>query len=58
MKVGIIGTGYVDSTVAFALMLQGIASELILIDKNANKAEGETLDLIHSMSFVHPATDL
>lgn len=54
MKIGIVGTGIVGSTAAFALMLQGIASELVLIDKNRDKAEGEALDLVHSMSFVHP----
>ncbi|ADL08194.1 L-lactate dehydrogenase [Thermosediminibacter oceani] len=54
MKIGIIGTGYVGSTTAFALMLQGIVSEMVLIDVNRDKAEGEALDLIHSMSFVNP----
>ncbi len=54
MKIGIIGTGYVGSTTAFALMIQGIVSQLVLIDNDSDKAEGEALDLIHSMSFVHP----
>ncbi|HHW02618.1 MAG TPA: L-lactate dehydrogenase [Thermoanaerobacterales bacterium] len=54
MKIGLIGTGYVGATTAFALLLQGIASELVLIDINRDKAEGEALDLVHSTSFVHP----
>lgn len=54
MKVGLIGTGYVGATTAFALLLQGIASELVLVDINKDKAEGEALDLVHSTSFVHP----
>jgi len=54
LKIGLVGTGYVGATTAFTLMLQGIASELVLIDVNKDKAEGEALDLIHSTSFVHP----
>ncbi|MCR4431905.1 MAG: L-lactate dehydrogenase [Tepidanaerobacteraceae bacterium] len=54
MKIGLVGAGYVGATTAYSLMLQGIASELVLIDVNKDKAEGEALDLIHSTSFVHP----
>lgn len=54
MKVGIVGTGYVGSTTAYALMLQGIISELVLIDIDKDKAEGEALDLLQSTSFVIP----
>lgn len=54
MKIGIIGTGYVGSTAAFALMLQGIASELVLIDADKAKAEGEALDLAQATSFTSP----
>ena len=54
MKVGIIGMGYVGSTTAFTLILQGIVSELVLIDIDKGKAEGEALDLYQSTSFTHP----
>lgn len=54
MKIGIVGTGYVGATVAYTLVLQGIASELVLIDANRDKAKGESLDLTHATSFVHP----
>lgn len=54
MKIGIIGTGYVGSTTAFALMLQGIVSELVLIDIDKAKAEGEALDLVQATSFTSP----
>ncbi|MDI3481260.1 MAG: L-lactate dehydrogenase [Tepidanaerobacteraceae bacterium] len=54
MKIGLVGTGYVGATTAYALLLQGIASEMVLIDANMDKAEGEALDLTHSTSFVHP----
>lgn len=54
MKIGIVGTGYVGATTAYTLVLQGIASELVLIDANRDKAKGEALDLVHATSFVHP----
>lgn len=54
MKIGIVGTGYVGATTAYTLVLQGIASELVLIDVNKDKAKGEAIDLIHATSFIHP----
>jgi L-lactate dehydrogenase len=53
-KVGLIGTGFVGSSFAYALMQRGIASELVLIDANAEKAVGETMDLNHGLSFTKP----
>ena len=53
-KVGLIGTGFVGSSFAYSLMQRGIASELVLIDANADKAVGETMDLNHGLSFTKP----
>jgi len=53
-KVGIIGAGSVGSTTAYALMVQGIGSEIVLIDRNKEKAEGEAMDIMHGQSFVKP----
>ncbi len=53
-KVAIIGAGVVGSTFAFASMIQGIAREIVLIDKNDKKASGECMDLNHGMSFTSP----
>lgn len=53
-KVGLIGTGLVGSSFAYALMQRGIASELVLIDTNAEKAVGEMMDLNHGLSFTKP----
>jgi L-lactate dehydrogenase len=53
-KVGLIGTGFVGSSFAYALMQRGIASELVLIDANAEKAVGEMMDLNHGLSFTKP----
>lgn len=53
-KVGIIGAGSVGSTTAYALMIQGIGSEIVLVDRNREKAEGEAMDIMHGQSFVKP----
>jgi L-lactate dehydrogenase len=53
-KITIIGTGFVGSTTAYTLMLSGLISELVLIDLNEKKAEGEVMDLNHGMPFVRP----
>jgi L-lactate dehydrogenase len=56
-KVAIIGAGGVGATTGYALMIQGIASEIALIDINKEKAEGEAMDLMHGASFV-PAVEV
>jgi len=53
-RVVIIGAGNVGPTTAFALMVQGIASEIVLIDIDKKKCAGEVLDLTHGISFVKP----
>jgi L-lactate dehydrogenase len=54
MKVAIIGTGYVGSTVAYGLTIAGTVSELVLIDVNKTIVEGEVLDINHGLSFLRP----
>ena len=44
-KVAIIGCGFVGSSIAFSLMQRGLFSEMVLIDSNQEKAEGEAMDL-------------
>lgn len=53
-KIAIIGAGFVGSSIAFALMTRGIAQEIVLIDTNGKKAEGEAMDLMHGVPFVKP----
>lgn len=53
-KIVIVGTGFVGSSTAFAIMDAGLATELVLIDVNQAKAEGEAMDLNHGISFVKP----
>jgi L-lactate dehydrogenase len=53
-KVGLIGTGMVGASFAYSLMQSGAANELVLIDADAARAEGEMMDLNHGMPFVRP----
>lgn len=48
-KVAIIGTGYVGSSIAYALALRDIAREIVLIDINREKTEGEASDIRHGI---------
>lgn len=53
-KVVMIGCGFVGSSSAFALMQSGLFSEMVLIDADQNRAEGEAMDISHGMSFASP----
>ena len=53
-KAAIVGCGFVGSASAFALMESGLFSELVLIDNNKRKAEGEALDISHGLPFAKP----
>ncbi len=48
------GAGFVGSTIAYTLMLRGLLSEIILIDKDLRRAEGEAMDLNHGLPFAQP----
>ncbi|MGC9150336.1 MAG: L-lactate dehydrogenase [Microbacter sp.] len=53
-KAAIIGAGFVGATTAYTLMLSGLIPEIVLIDINKDKAEGEVMDLNHGMPFIRP----
>ncbi|MBR6365190.1 MAG: L-lactate dehydrogenase [Lachnospiraceae bacterium] len=53
-KAAIIGCGFVGSSTAFALMEAGTFSELVLIDVDKSRAEGEAMDISHGVPFVKP----
>jgi hypothetical protein len=55
MKVAIIGAGMVGSAAGFALILKGIAKELILVDLNEARARAEAEDIAHAVPFAAPA---
>ena len=50
-KIVIVGAGLVGTTTAYNLVVQGVAAEIVLVDLNREKAEGEALDMQHSMEF-------
>ena len=52
-KAAVIGCGFVGSTIAYTLMQKGIFSEMVLIDANEAKAEGEAMDISHGLPFSH-----
>ena len=53
-KAAIIGCGFVGSASAFALMQSGLFSEIVLLDADRQKAEGEALDISHGLPFAKP----
>ncbi|MES2563604.1 MAG: L-lactate dehydrogenase [Pseudomonadota bacterium] len=53
-RIAIVGAGHVGATFAYALMLSGLASEIVLIDVRTTLAEGEAMDLSHAVPFGHP----
>ncbi|OAJ74654.1 L-lactate dehydrogenase [Brevibacillus sp. SKDU10] len=53
-RVALIGSGFVGSSYAYALLNQGIVNELVIIDVNKDKAEGDAMDLSHGLPFTSP----
>src|SRR5215471_1461976 len=56
MKIGIVGCGMVGSTAAYALVMSGVGREIVLVDLNRARAEGEANDIYHAVPFAHPLT--
>lgn len=54
VRVAVVGLGNVGATLAYGLLLSGLAAEIVLIDSNHAKAEGEAMDLNHAVPFSHP----
>ncbi len=53
-KIVLIGSGAVGSTFAYTVLLKGLANELVIIDANKDKAEGDVLDLNHGLLLAQP----
>jgi L-lactate dehydrogenase len=51
MQVGIVGTGFVGSSGAYAIALRGAATELILVDLNTDLARAQAEDILHATPF-------
>jgi len=54
VKVALIGTGRVGASGAYALQISGLASEIVLINANRQRAEGEAMDINHGSQFTKP----
>lgn len=52
-KVALIGTGMVGMSFAYSALNQNVCDELVLIDIDRNRAEGEAMDLNHGLAFSH-----
>ena len=53
MKVGIVGSGLVGATAAYALVMRGVGREIVLVDKNPARAAAEADDIRHAGPFAH-----
>lgn len=53
-KVAVVGLGFVGSASVFALMQSGLFSEMVLVNRDMSKAEGEALDISHGLPFAKP----
>jgi L-lactate dehydrogenase len=53
-RVAVVGTGNVGGSFAYAFVLSGLGSELVLIDVDRRRAEGEAMDLAHAVPFTKP----
>ncbi len=53
-RVAIVGAGNVGTSFAYALLLSGLAAEIVLIDANKEKAKGEAMDLNHAVPLAQP----
>lgn len=51
-KISIVGAGFVGSTIAYSMTMRGTASEIVLVDVNNKRAEGEAMDIEHGMPFL------
>ncbi|HYC02008.1 MAG TPA: L-lactate dehydrogenase [Azospirillaceae bacterium] len=55
MRIGIVGCGAVGSTAAYAMVMRGVGSELVLVDHKPELAEAQARDILHATPFAHPA---
>jgi L-lactate dehydrogenase len=51
MKIGIVGSGMVGATAAYAMLMSGVGRELVPVDKNIGRAESEAFDLTHAVPY-------
>ena len=54
MKIGIVGAGFVGATSAYAIVMQGAASEIVIVDCDDSLAAAQADDIMHAAPFSHP----
>jgi L-lactate dehydrogenase len=54
-RIVVVGAGHVGTTFAYSLLLSGLAAEIVLVDADHRRAEGEAMDLNHAVPFTRPA---
>lgn len=54
MKISVVGSGKVGAAIAFTVMLRGLAREIVMVDVNRQKADGEALDMLQCQAFASP----
>ena len=54
MKVGIVGSGFVGATLAYALVMRGVGRKVVLVDKMKERAQAEANDILHAVPFANP----
>ncbi len=54
MKIGIVGSGLVGATAAYAMIMKGVGREIVLVNRTRERARAEAEDLLHAVPFAHP----
>jgi L-lactate dehydrogenase len=53
-KIVIVGAGFVGTSFAYSLLIRGLATQIVIIDINKDRAQGEAMDLNHGLPFAYP----
>ncbi len=51
LKIGIVGSGFVGATAAYALVMRGVGREIVLVDRDQKRAQAEADDIFHAVPF-------
>lgn len=54
MKIGIVGSGFVGATAAYAMVMKGVGREIVLVDKDETRSRAEANDIYHAVPFAGP----
>lgn len=54
LKVGVVGSGFVGATAAYAMVQQGVGREIVLVDMKRERSVAEAQDISHAIPFSHP----